>query len=233
MRELTKKELELIGGGYETNEIVVTGGDDGDWGDWWGDWGGDYGDDYGGDSGGGGDGGDSGPPPNEFPCENTAVSGVAGNIAAADASDGLSGTGQVEYGATIASAGGNFITGDLVTGQSYNQANPPSTTISPPAGYGWADVVATVHSHPPSGDAATDLRNQAPSDGDWQSADEAVARGADPANFTMYIIDMNGTMRAFDYMTPAARGATASNPSGTQTSGSDGTVVTPGGGCGG
>jgi hypothetical protein len=66
MRELTKKELELIGGGYNTGEIVVTGGDDGDWGDygdWWGDYGdyGDYGD--GGDGGGGGDGGDTPPPP--------------------------------------------------------------------------------------------------------------------------------------------------------------------------
>lgn len=61
MRELTKKELELIGGGNDTNEIVVTGGDDGDWGDWYGDGGGDYGD-YG-DSGDGGGGDDAPPPP--------------------------------------------------------------------------------------------------------------------------------------------------------------------------
>lgn len=232
MRELTLEELELISGGTHTESEIVVVGDGGgdDWGDW-GDWG-DYGD-GGGDGGGGGGGGGDPPPTNEFPCENSSVSSVAGEIAAKDANDGLSGTAQPEYGTTIASSGGNFYTGNVTAGQSYDQANPPSTSIAPPDGYGWADVVATIHSHPASGDSAVDLRNQAPSDGDWSAADQAVASGASASSLTMYIIDMNGVTRAFDYMSPTDRGATASNPSGTQTSGSDGTVTdTTSGGCG-
>lgn len=64
MRELTLEELELVAGGDDTGDIVVTGdrgGDSGDWGDW-GDFG-DYGDTGGGDSGvGGGDSGADTPP---------------------------------------------------------------------------------------------------------------------------------------------------------------------------
>jgi hypothetical protein len=68
MRELTLEELELVAGGLDTGDIVVTGdgGGGGDWGDW-GDWGGgdfgDYGGGGGGDAGGGGDGGDTSLPP--------------------------------------------------------------------------------------------------------------------------------------------------------------------------
>jgi len=62
MRELTLEELELVAGGTDSGDIVVTGdsgGDDWDGGDFgdYGDYGDDYGD-YGG--GGGGDSGDSG-----------------------------------------------------------------------------------------------------------------------------------------------------------------------------
>lgn len=234
MRELTLEELELISGGSTTvDEIVVVADGDGDGGGDWGDYG-DYGD------GGGGSGGDSGsdsgeqsPPENEHPCEANAVADIDTDIKAKDASDGKSGTSQPEYGATIASADGKFYTSEIRTGQSYDDANPPSTSIGPPAGFTWAQVTGTVHSHPPSGDAAADIRNQAPSDGDWQSADEAVRRGADPSNFTMYVIDKDGNMRAFDYKSPADRGATPTNPSGNQNTGASGTPVTPGaGGCG-
>jgi hypothetical protein len=66
MRELTLEELELVAGGTDTGDIVVTGGDSGggDWGDFGDYGGGDYGGDYGGDSGGGGgDSGDTSLPP--------------------------------------------------------------------------------------------------------------------------------------------------------------------------
>jgi hypothetical protein len=56
MRELTLEELELVAGGTDTGDIVVTGDGGGDGG---GDWGGDWGDwgDFGDGGGGGGDGG--------------------------------------------------------------------------------------------------------------------------------------------------------------------------------
>ena len=63
MRELTLEELELVAGGEDTGDIVVTG-DTGGGGDGFWDYFGDYGDTGGGDGGGGG-GGDAGttPPP--------------------------------------------------------------------------------------------------------------------------------------------------------------------------
>jgi GH24 family phage-related lysozyme (muramidase) len=61
MRELTLEELELVAGGTDTGEIVVTADGGGDYGWDWGDSGYDWGDGgYDGGGGGGGDTGDSG-----------------------------------------------------------------------------------------------------------------------------------------------------------------------------
>ena len=147
-------------------------------------------------------------------CEASATGQVLSMISAATVFDGLNGTASPEYGGTIASSGGNFIASPLETGESYNDNNPPRTAVTPPIGYGWSEVVAIIHSHPPSGDVATDIRNQAPSDGDWLSADQAVARGADPSTLTLTIVDSNGVVRSYDYKSASERGATASNPSG-------------------
>ena len=87
-----------------------------------------------------------------------------------------------------------------------------------PSGFAWSDVVATVHTHPSSGQIAVDRRNRAPSNGDWLGADEIIKRGVDPNNFTLFVIDKWGKMRAYRYKTPAERNASPNNPSGNQTS---------------
>lgn len=181
---------------------------------------------------GGGGGAPAPEPEAEHDCERSAAGDAASDIAARDAADGKSGLNQPEYGAVIVqTATGGYEVGPIAQGQSYNQANPPATNISIPAGYGLGDVTGVIHSHPATGNSATDTANLAPSDNDWSNADGWVAAGMPADQLTLYIVGPDGVTRAFDYQTPAERGATSANPSGTVTA-SDGEVVGSGsGGC--
>jgi len=230
LRCLTAQELEMVSGG----DIVVTGDRPGG-NDWWGwDWG-SGGDDYDdNDYGGGGGGGSSPPPPPAEPdhdCEGEAVNAARAAIDAATQGDSFNDGSdrQPEYGNTVARDGDGFTVSDTNQGQSYHQSDQPATTLNPPDGFGWSDVVGMVHSHPPSGNSTTDRDNRAPSGEDWLAADEAVNRGADPDELVIYIIDRWGTMRAFEYMSYDDRNASTRNPAGNQSSASDGTVVPQGG----
>ena len=161
-----------------------------------------------------------------YSCEHTAIIQANAIISITDRFDGFDGDHQPEYGVVIVTASdGSFVLGPLVTGQSYHDSNPPGTSLSPPSGYSWSDVTATIHSHPDSGNSDIDIRNRAPSDGDWLAADQMVQRGANPAELTLYIVDNTGVIRAFDYKSPAERHATTRNPSGNMNSASDGEIV--------
>lgn len=152
---------------------------------------------------------------------NEAAKKLAQDIAMKAAADGRSGTDQPEYGATIAmDSNGNAHHGEIAQGESYDEAAPnaPQTQSRRPSGFAWSNVVATVHTHPSSGQTAVDRRNRAPSNGDWLGADEIIKRGVDPNNFTLFVIDKWGKMRAYRYKTPAERNASSKNPSGNQTS---------------
>lgn len=175
------------------------------------------------------DGGAPVPEP-DHDCERSAANDVASDITARDAADGKSGLNQPEYGAVIVQTPtGGYEVGPIAQGQSYNEANPPATNITIPAGYGIGDVTGVVHSHPPTGNSATDTANLAPSDNDWSNADGWVAGGMPADQLTLYIVGPDGVTRAYDYQTPAERGATSANPSGTVTAG-DGEVVGSGAG---
>ena len=110
-----------------------------------------------------------------------------------------------------------------IPGESYAISNPPSISLTTPNGASWADVVSFTHSHPPSGDAATDLANQAPSGNDWVAADliaaAITAAGGDPSVLTLYIIDKDGIVRAFDYQPLSSARASLT--------GADGVIVPP------
>lgn len=205
----------------EGEEIIVTGDreddDDDDWGD--DDWGDDNeADPIEDDEEEGGD--DDYEKNGEYECQQSATNEAINDINSAIANDGLSGTRQPEYGMTIADAGdGSFENSSIATGQSYRDSGQPSVGLSPPSGYDWSDVVASVHSHPPSGDYQTDRDNRTPSENDWDAADDMVARGANPDKLQLIIIDRWGTARSFNYESPSA-GRSNIRPS-------DGQVVDP------
>lgn len=170
--------------------------------------------------------------PIKFDNELTAVGQAASVISANTAFDGLSGTKQPEYGNVIVEDNGKFIVSSTTQGESYSDHNPPRTHLSSPTDYSWAQVVALVHSHPPSGSSAIDALNIRPSDGDWEAADRITgnfpghtqASYANASTLTLYIIDRDGTVRAFDYRTPTERGAAPGHP-GNQSS-ATGTIIT-------
>ncbi len=61
-----------------------------------------------------------------------------------------------------------------------------------------SNVFGTVHNHP-SGGSDYNLLNRYPSDNDWSAADAFISNGADPNNFSMFIMDANGDLREFEY----------------------------------
>lgn len=163
----------------------------------------------------------------EHACKAAAVAAAREAIDHETDNDGIrnSSDRQPEYGLTIARDGDSFVVGRVTRGESYSESDQPKTELAPPRGFDWENVVAMIHSHPEADNSAANRRNRAPSDADWLAADEAVARGANPDELTIYIIDKWGDLRAFDYMTPEERGATRSNPSGNQDSASDGQLI--------
>lgn len=154
-------------------------------------------------------------------CERSAVDQSITNIRAATAFDSLKDNSnrQTEYGNAIAERNGVFTVGETTQGGSYSGSSLPSTSISVPTGHSYSDIVALVHSHPPSGSGLIDGENVRPSDGDWEAADKLTGNYpgyslpggqafADGSRLTLYIQDKDGNVRAFDYKTPAERGAT-------------------------
>ncbi|MEQ1539089.1 MAG: hypothetical protein ABL928_09195, partial [Sphingorhabdus sp.] len=81
-----------------------------------------------------------------------------------------------------------------------------------------------------------DAANIRPSDGDWEAADKITGNFpgftlnsyADGSVLTLYIVDKDGNVRAFNYMTPAERQASAGE-AGNQSNAVG--IVTSGGGC--
>lgn len=176
-------------------------------------------------------------------CENSAVQQSITNIRAATAFDSLrdNSTRQTEYANAIAERNGVFTVGETTQGGSYSGSAQPSTNVAVPTGHSYSDIVALVHSHPPSPSAALDAQNIRPSDGDWEAADKLTGNFpgyslpggqafADGTRLTLYIQDKDGNVRAFDYKTPAERGA-APGQAGNQSNASGTAVNSNSGGC--
>lgn len=118
---------------------------------------------------------------------------------------------QTEYGAILGDKGLGVETGIVVQGQSYNQADPPATNLTPSRdsiGATNAQIVGIIHSHPYDSDPAVRTKNRRPSDNDWALADQLVSQGADSSRLTLYIIDDLGVLRAYSYVPPSQRSGT-------------------------
>lgn len=68
-------------------------------------------------------------------------------------------------------------------------------------------AVGTIHTHPEIKNAEEfwdNYANRYPSNADWAQADKLVAEaGADPAKFSVYIVDKWGVIREFSYLDKA------------------------------
>lgn len=118
---------------------------------------------------------------------------------------------QTEYGTILADKGSGVETGIVVQGQSYNQADPPATNLTPSRdsiGATNAQIVGVIHSHPYYNDPAVRTKDKRPSDNDWALADQLVSQGADPSRLTLYIIDYLGVVRAYSYVPPSQQSDT-------------------------
>lgn len=176
-------------------------------------------------------------------CEKVAINQSLANIRAATAFDNYKDNSnkQTEYGNVIAEKNGKFTVGETSQGGSYRSSDQPATSITVPTGHSFSDIVALVHSHPPSGDVDTDRKNIRPSDVDWKAADQLTGNYpgyslpggqafADGSKLTLYIQDKDGNVRAFDYKTPGERGA-APGQAGNQANASGTTVNSNSDGC--
>lgn len=209
-RKLSQQELEMVSGG----DIVVTGNRPGGGWPWW-DWGSGYGGDDGDYDGGGGGGSDTPPePPHPTPCEQEAQADEQAQQAAdqINAAFGITpGTFSLnntladqEYGAILyEDANGNIqtfgpepLTPVGVTGSLFSTEALYSAFEN--AGLDRGSITGFVHNHP--GGVFTDVDlNRYPSGADWAAAAGAVELGADPATYSLYVVDGNGNLREFAY----------------------------------
>jgi len=61
------------------------------------------------------------------------------------------------------------------------------------------DIVGEVHNHPYLVYGHDPELNMYPSSHDWASAENTIAAGANPATYSLYIIDTAGNLREFPY----------------------------------
>lgn len=66
-------------------------------------------------------------------------------------------------------------------------------------GMGATSIIGSVHNHPYAVFGHDPDLNRYPSGADWLSAERDIQRGADPANYSLYVIDTAGNMREFPY----------------------------------
>lgn len=204
MRELDLLELEMVSGGdseLRLGRVIVTGtrptgggrggglpplGGDGFFG-------GDSG-----DEGGGGGGSDE----ERNQCHATEQDFSDGQIyAVRDVFRELPNVENVEYIAAITGSGANqdIAQDTIFTTNQGTQARIPDGTFTQSE---VQQITGLIHNHPPGpfGNDRDDLRvNRYPSDADWQAAEQFVNFGADPASFSLFIIDPYGAVREFPY----------------------------------
>ena len=173
-----------------------------------------------------GDGAGGGLTEEQIACGNGQKADRNRNEAAANArdainerinNDGRTGEDQPEYAISgFFNDDGTVSSTEPAQGQSYTESNPPSTPIPFLSGsqYEVSDFAFILHSHGYTRDVNIQTENQAPSDSDWQIMDAFSNGGVDMEDFVMFIIDQNGTMRAYQYQTPAQREATSDDPRG-------------------
>lgn len=73
------------------------------------------------------------------------------------------------------------------------------TNFTSATGQGRDDIVGEVHNHPFDVYGHDPGLNMYPSTLDWVSAENAIAAGANPATYSLYVIDTVGDLREFPY----------------------------------
>lgn len=73
------------------------------------------------------------------------------------------------------------------------------TNFTNQTGMDRSSIMAEVHNHPYLVFGHEAALNRYPTSADWISADRAVAAGANPATYSLYIIDTSGELREFPY----------------------------------